>query len=443
MLLLDVPTKHRYKGQTPAPGKTLSEQIRYVNHRTGVRTSSHNVVGEPVEAFPDGLGLYGYGGSPALLAQANADAIRLFVNDFRNYEPHHRPGEFVALFWNAPNNTLERMMTRLSAYVGLCELLRTVHVPLIARALGVSESTVMTAPSEVIYYPPEGGIEQHIDNVTRTEGRIGPVCSICFVTGRAFDMLPSLAAGEPFRLWTEPGDLLILSGAARLTWSHSVPYDAGQNRYSVVIRPIVNGGVVNTNRAEMEWTMHLPTPFRFDMTEEEARYVTYPHDAIKIQRKLAELAKVKVLVDLFACVGGDTLAAAFVHRTALIIAIQRAEDDKEKARFGRLVDNVRRFRPLCHRTQRIQCVAHNAEAWVPPAGPYALYMDPPWENKSAKQVAQHLQVAVLGRLEPQIVCVKLPGKVVDWGSGYKLRALLRLGRRFFVHFLLPSAETRI
>lgn len=421
------------------PPGPLSERIRFVNRSTGARTSVRGWDRRDpaiVVAAPEGLNLHAYRGPP--LSAANAELRRLFAGRIpKALSPYRRAGGFVALFWDVPDNTLERMLSTLQC-PGLDGLLRAVYVPLIAQTLGLTEAAVLAAPSEVIHYPPGGGLEQHIDNVTRTGNLMGPVCSVCFVTGRAFDLLPALAdGGAPFRLWTEPGDLLVLDGAARALWSHAVPYDADEHRYSVVIRPM-------RNRAEAQWLGHLPAPLRFAMTDEEARYVTLPDDAVRIQRRLANLWSGRLLVDAFACVGGDTLAAALVHRRARIVAVQRADTDEERARFGRLVDNVRAFRPLCHRTQRIECVAQDAGAFLGGADygdDWALYLDPPWERRGADAIMASLGPLVFDRLRgrPRVVCTKLPARC-EALPGYALHSVLGLGR-YFAHFWIVTGSS--
>ena len=262
---------YKFIKQIPRESQSLDQKIRFVNQSTGAKTSVHtpSTPSDTPVALPIGMGLFKFKGDRPLLARANDDLIRLFQNpkNYTEFSPHRKSNadtvDFVALFWATPNkvcSTLSEIMHLLSSYPGLLQLLETLYVPLLQRVLGISDSAfIMQAPTELIHYPRESksGLEQHIDNVTRTGGVMGPVCSINFASSRFFDMLPSCCDGRPFRVQTDPGDLLVLDSVSRILWSHAVPYYGDDDRYSIVIRPLSDGSQFG---APIGWAESLGIP---------------------------------------------------------------------------------------------------------------------------------------------------------------------------------------
>ena len=252
------PKNNNYRFIGTRINEPLNEFIPYMNMRTSIKTFSDESDGTTLDSnmLPYGMGLFQFDEKyAALLQAANTDLRELFSNktNYANISSQTRSSndekseEFVSLFWSKPNkvcSTLDEVINRLSDYRDLTKILTEVYVPLLSSVLEIEAEYVMQAPTEIIYYTESktAGLEQHVDNVNKTGGVLGPICSINFVESRYFDMLPCLVEkGNPFRVETNPGDLLVLDSVARILWSHAVPYGNTKGRYSIVIRPICDG----------------------------------------------------------------------------------------------------------------------------------------------------------------------------------------------------------
>ena len=227
---------------------SIENVLRYINIDTGVRTSILDATTvDPVSVIPDGVGLFRIANG-ALLKRANEDIIRLFSAEinYSSMTPKYDK-KFTALFWQYTGERvfqLDRVLgsLRSNRYFSIADIITRIYIPLLRDVLILSDDDIQKSSTEIIHYTEneETGLEQHIDNVTRTGGVMGPVCSISFSSERDFDLLPCLTAGSPMRIHTVPGDVLIIDSDARVLWSHSVPFgENGKNRYSIIIRPLV------------------------------------------------------------------------------------------------------------------------------------------------------------------------------------------------------------
>lgn len=230
---------------------TLNNRIKFVNADTGASTLVENET-QSLDAgvdLPDGLGIFKPLINEELKNGAELDIINLFMkpSNYETMNPYTVKTDVVALFWpdrESPPATLRSMLQKLDSgsYSDLVNVLRVIYIPMLQEILQIDTNAVLDASSEIIYYKKgaDSGLEQHIDNVSRTNGELGPVCSIPLVSERSYDLFPCLV-NKPivFRVRTEPGDLFIMDSDARVRWSHAVPYgDASHDRYSIIIRPL-------------------------------------------------------------------------------------------------------------------------------------------------------------------------------------------------------------
>lgn len=105
------------------------------------------------------------------------------------------------------------------------------HQPCLSRyieesiAAFVKPELLGTVNIEVMQYQPNSNFKSHIDNVVQTGDEPWPVYAIHI--GRKtkrFDLLPVFDRESPaIRILVEPGQTVLLDGAARLQYSHSVP----------------------------------------------------------------------------------------------------------------------------------------------------------------------------------------------------------------------------
>lgn len=248
--------------------KSLSDKIHNLNKSTVINTHMTMRTGEQCDA-PAGLGVF----SPDTLDRdqmkvADGEITRLFnqTQVLDSLAANVRGHEFIALFWQnrgQPIVSLQEMMQRLKPHTPtLVEILESSYIPLMAKVMRISENDVREASAEVIrYWPHTGGLGSHIDNVIRTKGVMGPICSINLVTDRSIDLLPTFVpSGRPARLDTQRGDLLVMDSDARTLWSHSVPFGDNRYRFSVIVRPVVRPPGKDKNRGKSPFGTIIPHP---------------------------------------------------------------------------------------------------------------------------------------------------------------------------------------
>ena len=90
---------------------------------------------------------------------------------------------------------------------------------------------------------------------------------------------------------------------------------------------------------------------------EETLYLTRPEDAVQIQTRIRDDLSTPLLniVDAFACIGGDSIAAMYVHRGAQIHAVQRTASIAERHRFQRLQNNLAAVSRCLFRRTDVHC----------------------------------------------------------------------------------------
>ena len=123
--------------------------------------------------------------------------------------------------------------------------------------------------------------------------------------------------------------------------------------------------------------------FQFDA--EEARYITFPNHVEERSRYLRELipGRSPVIVDAFACVGGDSVALMRDFPDATLFAIQRVRTEEERLRFARLTGNVNNYNATVNRGRTSALVVESdIEDFLPVVTKPIdlLYLDPPWEQ---------------------------------------------------------------
>ena len=248
--------------------KSLSDKIHNLNKSTVINTHMTMRTGEECSP-PVGLGVF----SPDTLDKgqmkvADGEITRLFnqTQVLDSLSANVRGHEFIALFWQKrgePIVSLRDMMQRLKPHTPtLVEILESSYIPLMAKVMQISENDVREASAEVIrYWPHTGGLGSHIDNVIRTKGVMGPICSINLVTDRSIDLLPTFVpSARPARLDTQRGDLLVMESDARILWSHSVPFGDNRYRFSVIVRPVLKAASRGKSRGKSPFGTAIPNP---------------------------------------------------------------------------------------------------------------------------------------------------------------------------------------
>lgn len=195
--------------------------------------------------------------------------------------------------------------------------------------------------------------------------------------------------------------------------------------------------------ARVYWIEHM------EFTPEEAHYITQPEELLERNRVLARrLGGGGLVVDAFACVGGDAVSFALdLPSTVTIHAVQVARCDETRARFGRLERNLLPYAPRAT-VFGVAISEYLRQATTPIS---LLYLDPPWYDDAhraftAPEVAGFLESEVFAHLQspPLIVCAKVP--FPDFGppplAAYRRRLRLPVmrGRRAVYWFHLFFRE---
>lgn len=176
-----------------------------------------------------------------------------------------------------------------------------------------------------------------------------------------------------------------------------------------------------------EWAEILERRVTLECSDEETVYLTRPNDAMKIQRIISKhVDRVEVVVDAFACIGGDSLAIMCVHPSADLYAIQRVKSDVERDRFSRLGSNIRKVRNILRRPGRVNWVDSDVGNFLMKFDQSisVLYLDPPWAVGSdpskispLSEIRRFLENNVFNHLRkdayPRAICFKLPFKARD------------------------------
>lgn len=410
---LTVPNRYKFSGKLDAY-EALGQRIRHMNKSTAMRTMENMEEGADIIDGPLGLGLFQAPIEGRVLMSLHAELVALFRDPerYRALDAQENKVDVVALFWPQASRSnvvsTEEGLTRLRA-AGMYELsnaLEIIYVPLIMSVLDLPMKHVMDASFEVIFYKAtaSAGLEQHVDNISRSQGHMGPVCSVGFGGSRSLDLLPSghKTKGIPLRQRTFPGEMLVLDSEARIGWSHAVPYGCDYERYSIVIRPHVSSPtpkirfdpVLRVSVAEPTAAVRSAPSKRtgqgssFAMygiplmlfTAEESHYITWPWNAHTRNQHIKDILRcfeAPVVWDVFAGVGGDTVQLASASPCAVVHSIQVSGS---QGRVERLRRNVRVFGPRCvvHECSAADFIRHQT------TGCDLLYLDPPWLDKGSR-----------------------------------------------------------
>ena len=196
--------------------------------------------------------------------------------------------------------------------------------------------------------------------------------------------------------------------------------------------------------------------FRFN--EEESRYITFPHHVSERSVFLKTLIHTKkpVIIDGFACVGGDSIIFMADFPTATVYAIQCVFSSPDKKRFSRLIHNVTAFnRTYGQNNAKALAVSSTIEEYLSNFNKPVdlLYLDPPWftnGRERAHDVIMHHLNAVLKTavVNVKFVVIKIKSNVnnADCFHGYKLIKSLAMNtsrkKAFYFHVFERAAHER-
>jgi 16S rRNA G966 N2-methylase RsmD len=179
--------------------------------------------------------------------------------------------------------------------------------------------------------------------------------------------------------------------------------------------------------------------------DEDTLYLTHPEDAVKIWTKLASLTEgrdISFVVDGFAGVGDDTLAAMCVFKN--VIAVQHASNARENMRFNCLKWNTFVMKYFFPGKFKAKCKKRSLSEFLrgmeQTSKHSLLYLDPPWllsdgKYKNELQLLEFLRQECFEYhhvINPYLICIKLPPLVKEvhgWISGYDLIDTIEIRRK--------------
>jgi hypothetical protein len=219
--------------------QTLASRIWFVNKDRRVDTSDACEAQDRTVAPPPGLSVLELEGSAPHLDAVIADLNRLFAYHHRNakaIEFTTRSKGVRALF-SCKNPAHAR-----PNYHRLVSTLRR-HQPHLVRFIQAhvwaatdSEPRLLdTVSIELMQYQQGSHFPSHIDNVVQTGDEPYPIYAIHVgQRTKRFDLLPVFEKDQPaIRVLAEPGQTVLLNGAARLNYSHAVPA-ARERAYTIL-----------------------------------------------------------------------------------------------------------------------------------------------------------------------------------------------------------------
>ena len=165
---------------------------------------------------------------------------------------------------------------------------------------------------------------------------------------------------------------------------------------------------------------------RMQCTEEEAKYISQPSEILERNKVLKNLFRAReniIIIDAFACVGGDSISLMNALRLCHIHSVQRTESFEERKRYDRLVTNMNNariiFAPCSAITtynNQISSVITTIKANTAGNDVDLLFLDPPWFDRGEKLDLTTMRF-LLDRnvfapmksvdLKPDVICMKL------------------------------------
>ena len=243
---------------------TLGWKVVYVNKQiksVGEKTSLANRRGRRLPA-PNGLHVF----KPIASEEQLSNAVRSLDALFDMVEnPYCRRRTNVTvgdsrfqmrkMFHGGPNNILfitdpkedkpqprfEDVMISLKEYDEQLHDFVKKHADYCLKLMGSDKSANEDLQLQLIHYMPNGrgGIGAHIDAVAPFKNTIGPIFTLNMnFEEKAFDLLPTLKPrGTPaVRLLTTLGEITMMDGESRISWSHAIPYGNLGHAYTIAFK---------------------------------------------------------------------------------------------------------------------------------------------------------------------------------------------------------------
>ena len=115
----------------------------------------------------------------------------------------------------------------------------------------------------LVHYDKSAGLNPCIDSIHMFQNTIGPIFTVAMgETEKLLDMLPLLlppTEESPVRLYSQPNDIIVMDGPARVLWAHSLPWQYPHEQFTLVFKfPELQNKVQTLNVNVGEANINIP-----------------------------------------------------------------------------------------------------------------------------------------------------------------------------------------
>ena len=206
--------------------------------------------------------------------------------------------------------------------------------------------------------------------------------------------------------------------------------------------------------------------FRLECSPEVANYITRPIDSIEAALAIGEAlegGKCSVILDAFACVGGNAIGFVSYFKNSAVFAVQRVASQEENDRFARLNHNLSMVTRLVERTKPCTAVPMDVRSFIQDINPETipevsvLNLDPPWAlGPNLDQISPLWMIRRFlidnvftpcraKQINPRIICLKVPERIADVESWpalpveYTLHTYVFVRSKYHLYILTSAA----
>ena len=226
---------------------SANRYLRTCNKNKAFKTFYTDRLYAGIGELPDGLHIFDFAVEPALATNAIMEITSLYEKQVYNRDP-----KILMINPNThPTNTILFYSRdgEQPTFLDVIEILHT-HAPNLAEYIMVYCKVIMgllkldkmeleKSQISLVRYDRTAGLNPHIDSIHQFGDTIGPIATIAIGTGeKMFDMLPTLLNEtiNPVRIYSQPNQITIMDGMARVAWSHALPWGYDQEQFTVAIK---------------------------------------------------------------------------------------------------------------------------------------------------------------------------------------------------------------
>ena len=129
--------------------------------------------------------------------------------------------------------------------------------------LGVSIGDVPGTSLSLVHYDEMAGLNPHVDTVHIFNATLGPIFTVAMgESEKMLDMLPVLLPTDvlPFRIFTDPNEMMIMDGEYRILWAHAKPWKYDHEQFTLVFKlPELKKKLKTTSFAFEDVNIEIPS----------------------------------------------------------------------------------------------------------------------------------------------------------------------------------------